>query len=90
MSQPPAKKPKGKNVRQQLKTKPLRKWKPWKREDDMTARELVAHWNQKARVKKKLETLQGWLKKTQRKRDGQNKFLCWLKPGMKALHEIRF
>ena len=89
-SQPPAKKPKGKNTRQQLKTKPLRKRKPQKREDDMTARELIAHWNRMARVKKKLETLQGWLKKTQRKRDGQNKLLCQLKPGTKALHEICF
>ena len=44
-SQPPAKKPKGKNARQQLKTKPLRKQKPRKHEDDMTAHELIAHWN---------------------------------------------
>ena len=46
--------------------------KPRKKEEDMTAHELVAHWNRTARVKKKSETLQGWLKKTQRKRDGQN------------------
>ena len=43
-----------------------------------------------ARVKKKSETLQGWLRKTQRKRDGQNQLLHRLKPGMKGLHEICF
>ena len=54
----------------------------------MTAKELVAHWNWTARVKKKSETLQGWLKKTQRKRDGQNRLLRQMKPGTKALCEI--
>ena len=56
----------------------------------MTAHELVAHWNCTARVKKKSKTLQGWLKKTQRKRDGQNQLLCHMKPGMKAPREIHF
>ena len=56
----------------------------------MTAKELVAHWNRTTRVKKKSETLQGWLKKTQRKRDGQNPLLRQMKPGTKALREIRF
>ena len=50
----------------------------------------MAHWNRTARVKKKSETLQGWLKKTQRKRDGQNQLLRQLKPGMKGLREICF
>ena len=59
--------------------------KPRKKEEDMTARELVAHWNWTARVKKKSETLQGWLKKTQRKRDGQNRLLRCMKPGTKSL-----
>ena len=84
---PPAKKLKSKNERQKLKTKPLRKRKSWKCEEDMTARELVAHWNRMARVKKKSETLQGWLKKTQRKRDGQNQLLRRMKPGTKGLLE---
>ena len=61
------------------------KRKPQKKEENMTARELVAHWNRTARVKKKSETLQGWLKKTQRKRDGQNRLLRHMKPGMKSL-----
>ena len=56
----------------------------------MTTGELVAHWNHMARVKKKSETVQGWLKKTQRKRDGQNQLLCQLKPGTKGLCEICF
>ena len=56
----------------------------------MMAKELVAPWNRTARVKKKSETLQGWLKKTQRKRDGQNRLLRRMKPGTKALREIRF
>ena len=64
--------------------------KPRKKEEDMTARELVAHWNRTARVKKKSETLQGWLKKTQRKRDGQNRLLHRMKPETKSLREIRF
>ena len=86
-SRPPAKKPRGnsKSLRKQLQTKPLRKHKPQKKEEDMTACELVAHWNCTARVKKKSETLQGCLKKTQRKRDGQNQLLCRMKPGTKAL-----
>ena len=56
----------------------------------MTTCELVAHWNCTARVKKKFKTLQGWLKKTQRKRDGQNQLLHCMKPSMKALREIHF
>ena len=51
----------------------------------MTACELVAHWNHTARVRKKSEMLQGWLKKTQRKRDGKNQLLHRMKPGTKAL-----
>ena len=93
----PAKKPKGggsgwsaKNLRNQIPVKPLQKHKPRKKEEDMTACELVAHWNRMARVKKKSETLQGWLKKTQRKRDGQNQLLRRMKPGTKALREICF
>ena len=96
-SKPPAKKPKGggssgnaKNLRNQIPAKPLWKCKPRKKEEDMTALELVAHWNHTAKVKKKSETLQEWLKKTQRKRDGQNQLFRHMKTGTKALREIHF
>ena len=93
----PAKKPRSgsdggsaKTLRNRIPAKPLWKRKPQKKEEDMTTHELVAHLNRMARVKKKSETLQGWLKKTQRKRDGQNQLLHRLKPGTKGLCEICF
>ena len=44
-SKPPAKKPRGntKSPRNQIPAKPLRKGKPRKKEEDMTARELLVH-----------------------------------------------
>ena len=61
-----------------------------KREEDMTAKELVAHWNRTARVKKPTVTVQGWLKKTERQRDRRNRLLRRAKPGTRSLREIRF
>ena len=54
-----------------------------------TMKELVGHWNRSARIGKVTETAQGWLKKTDRKRDAQNNLLRRAKPGSKALLEIR-
>ena len=71
--------------------RPLRKKrKPRKPRSEMTARELVADWNRTARIKKPSVTLQGWLKKTERKRDGQQRLLRRLRPGTRSLREIRF
>ena len=61
-----------------------------KREDDMSAKELVAHWNRTARVKKPTVTAQGWLKKTERQWDRQNCLLRRAKPGTRSLREILF
>ena len=41
----------------------------------MSAKELVAHWNRTACVKKPTVTVQGWLKKTEHRRDQQNRLL---------------
>ena len=65
---------------------PPPKWpKTRKREDDMSAKELVAHWNQTVQVKKPTVTAQGWLKKTERQQDRQNRLLRRGKPGMQLL-----
>ena len=56
----------------------------------MSAKELVAHWNRTARIKKPSVTAQGWLKKTERRRDAQNWLLRRMKPGTRSLREIRF
>ena len=50
----------------------------------------VRGWNSDARVGLNKETAQGWLKKTVRKRDEQNRVLRRARPGTKALQEIRF
>ena len=80
----------GKTGRPIKPKRPLRKKRKRKPKSDMTAHELVADWNRTARVKKKSETMQGWLKKTERKRDGQQRLLRRMRPGTKALREIRF
>ena len=59
--------------------------KTQKREDDMSAKELVAHWNRTTPVKKPTVTAQGWLKKTERKWDRQNHLLRRAKPGTRWL-----
>ena len=56
----------------------------------MLAKELVAHWNWTAHIKKLSVTAQGWLKKTKQRWDAQDHLLRKLKPGTKSLHEIRF
>ena len=71
--------------------RPLRKKRrPRKPRSEMTAREVVADWNRTARIKKPSVTLQGWLRKTERKRNGQQRLLRKLRPGTRSLHEIRF
>ena len=55
----------------------------------MSAKELVTHWNRTAHIKKPSVTAQGWLKKTERRRDTQNHLLRRMKPGTKSLKEIR-
>ena len=62
-------------------TEPPQK-KSQKREEDMSAKELVTHWNRTAQIRKPLVTTQGWLKKTERRRDAQNQLLQRAKPGM--------
>ena len=62
-------------------TEPPQK-KSRKREEDMSAKELVTHWNRTAQIRKPLVTTQGWLKKTERRRDAQNRLLQRAKPGM--------
>ena len=95
--EPPHKWPKksdkslGKKPQKQLIAKPLRKSKPpQKREEDMSAKELVAHWNRTAPVKKPTVKAQGWLKKTKHRRDQQNWLLRRAKPGTRSLWEIWF
>ena len=56
----------------------------------MSAKELVAHWNWTAHVKKLTVTAQGWLKKTEWCRDQQNQLLRRAKPGTRSLRGIRF
>ena len=56
----------------------------------MSATELVAHWNRTAHIKKLSVTAQGWLKKTECRRDAQNHLLQRMKPSTKSLKEIRF
>ena len=56
----------------------------------MSAKEIVTHWNRTAHIKKPSVTAQGWLKKTERRRDMQNHLLRRMKPGTKSLKEIRF
>ena len=56
----------------------------------MLAKELVTHWNRTACIKKPSVTAQGWLKKTDYRRDTQNRLLRRMKPGTKSLKEIRF
>ena len=74
--QPPSKRPKKSDKDPEESPKKTRK-----QEEDMTAKELVAYWNQMARVKKPTVTAQGWLKKTERQRDRQNRLLRRAKPG---------
>ena len=93
--EPPKKKPRksqspGKPSQKQLVAKLPKKKKPQKREEEMSAKELVAHWNRTARIKKPSVIAQGWLKKTERRRDAQNRLLRRMKPGTKSLKEIRF
>ena len=52
-------------------------------------KELVGTWNQTARVGKQSETSRGWLQKTKKHRDEQNRLLRWARPGTVALREIR-
>ena len=53
-------------------------------------KELTASWNRRARVGLTSETAQGWLKKTEQKRNDQNCLLQIAVPGVKALKEIQF
>ena len=54
----------GKPSQKQLVAKLPTKRKPRKREEEMSVKELVAHWNRTAHIKKPSVTAQGWLKKT--------------------------
>ena len=83
--QPPSKHPKKSDKDPEESPKKTRKW-----EEDMMAKELEAHWNQTAQVKKPTLTAEGWLKKTERQRDRQNRLLRRAKPGTRSLQEIRF
>ena len=51
-------------------------------------KELTREWNRTGRVGLNLETAKGWLKKTEKKREGQQRALRRLVPGVKALREI--
>ena len=51
----------------------------------MLAKELVSNWNRTAHIKKPSVTAQGWLKKTECRRDAQNCSLRRMKPGTKSL-----
>ena len=52
-------------------------------------KELTREWNTTGRVRLNLETAMGWLKKTEKQREGQRRVLKRLVPGVKALWEIR-
>ena len=52
-------------------------------------KELCTKWNVSARVGKVSETRRGWLKKGKQKRNAQNKLLRRMRPGTRALQEIR-
>ena len=75
--EPPSKWPKKSEESSEKKTQ---KW-----EDDMSAKELVAHWNRTTQVKKPTVTAQGWLRKTERQQDWQNCLLRRAKPGTQSL-----
>ena len=88
-SPPPQRTPtKGKPGCKIIKSKALQK-KPSKPRKEMTMKELCADWNRKACVGIPSEMTQGWLKKTEKKREGQRWVLKRARPGMRALKEIR-
>ena len=55
----------------QLNQKPLRKTAPRAPQKGLTMKEMTREWNRTGRFGLKSETAQGWLKKTMKKREGQ-------------------
>ena len=89
VSPPPRKTPtKGKPGRKIIKSKALQK-RPSKPRKTMSMKELCADWNRTGRVGLASETAQGWLRKTEKKREGQQRALRRARPGVRALKEIR-
>ena len=82
--------PVARNPSRKLQSKALQK-RPTPRKPDSKKmmKELCTKWNVSAWVGKVSETRRGWLKKGQWKRDAQNKLLRRMRPGTKALQEIR-
>ena len=64
----------GKPGRKILKSTPLKKGKSAPRKEP-SMKELTTSWNRQAHVGLTSETVQGWLKKTEQKRDNQNRLL---------------
>ena len=79
---------KGKPGRKIIKSKALQK-KPPKPRKTMSMKELCADWNRTGRVGLASKTAQGWLRKTEKKREGQQRALRRARPGVRALREIR-
>ena len=71
-----------------LTQKPLRKT-PRTPQKGLTMKEMTREWNRTGRVGLKSETAQGWLKKTTKKREGQQRALHKVTKGAQAFHEIR-
>ena len=76
----------GKPAKKMLKKMPKKSSKP---HHLMTMKELCADWNRTGRCGLPSETTHGWLKKTEKKRDGQQRNLKRAKPGVRVLREIR-
>ena len=55
-----------------------------------SARARIQRWNRTARIGFTSETKQGWLRKTERKRNDQRQLLRRARPGTRSLQEIRF
>ena len=75
--------------RKQLNRKPLRKINIQTPQKGLTMKEMTREWNRTGRLGLKSETAQGWLKKTTKKREGQQQALRKVAPGTRALREIR-
>ena len=75
--------------RKQLNRKPLRKINIRTPQKGLTMKEMTREWNRTGRLGLKSETAQGWLKKTTKKREGQQQALRKVAPGTRALREIR-
>ena len=67
--------------RKKINKKPLRKMIPWTPQKGLSMKEMTREWNQMGQFRLKSKTTQGWLKKTMKKREGQQQVLRKVTPG---------